>query len=61
MEEIKQQIIKRAEDRLNIIASPEARQRILIDMKEELKILKEAESVFTNIINIERSEGLMAM
>ena len=58
MEEIKQQIIKRAEDRLNIVTSPDARQRILIDMKEELKILKEAESVFSNI---ETSGDLMAM
>ena len=52
MEEIKQQIIKRAEDRLNIVTIPEARQRILVDMKEELKILKEAQSVFNNVINI---------
>ena len=58
MEEIKQQIIKRAENRLNVVTSSEARQRILIDMKEELKILKEAESVFSNI---ETSGDLMAM
>ena len=58
MEEIKQQIIKRAEDRLNIVTIPEARQRILVDMKEELKILKEAQSVFSNI---ETSGDLMAM
>ena len=58
MEEIKQQIIKRAENRLNIVTSPDARQRILIDMKEELKILKEAQSVFSNI---ETSGDLMAM
>ena len=58
MEEIKQQIIKRAENRLNIVTSPDARQRILIDMKEELKILKEAQSVFSNT---ETSGDLMAM
>lgn len=53
MEEIKQQIIKRAEQRLNCTYTADVRLRVLTDMKEELEMLKQAESVFSNVINIE--------
>lgn len=51
MKEIKQQIIKRAEDRLKCTYSADVRIRILTDMKEELEVLKKAEAVFSNIEN----------
>lgn len=47
MEEIKQSIIKRAEERLKCTYTPDIRIRILIDMKEELEALKQANSVFS--------------
>ena len=53
MEEIKKQIIERAEERLKCTYTPDVRISILTDMKEELEVLKEAESVFGNTINIE--------
>ena len=58
MEEIKQQIIKRTEDKLKCTYTADVRIRILTDMKEELEMLKQAESVFSNI---ETSGDLMAM
>lgn len=54
MEEIKKQIIKRAEDRLNSAYNPDIRLRILTDMKEELEMLKKAEAVFSDDVKTER-------
>ena len=47
MENIKQQIIKRAEERLKANHSADVRQRVLLDMNEELKLFKLAEEIIS--------------
>ena len=47
MENIKQQILKRAEERLKANYSNDIRQRILMDMNDELKLFKQGEEILS--------------